>query len=357
MLSLMGEFYPETHFDLHTYASKDPIIKDFSRENMNLSFYRRNGLGMLSKLEKSISKSTTDIYHGHGIWQLPIHQMTRLAIKDQKPYIITPHGMLQTWSLKQKNLKKRLALKVYQFKDLKNATCLHATSKVEAANIRAIGLSNPIAVIPNGVFVPKLNNEINASTSKKRRLIFLSRIVKNKGIEELVKAWSQLPGKYKQQWELVVYGNGSTRYINYLHKMSEKLGCLETLSFRGPVYNEDKSRAFQNADLFVLPTYSENFGVAIAEAMAFGVPVITTKGAPWEEIESYRCGWWINNNINSLKLTLEEALLSNPEKLKEMGLRGRQLIIDKYSHSAVVKKMHYLYNWILNGGKPPEFMY
>jgi len=124
----------------------------------------------------------------------------------------------------------------------------------------------------------------------------------------------------------------------------------------GPKFGDDKVKAYQNADLFVLPTHSENFGVVIAEALACGTPVITTKGAPWRELEEYNAGEWIDIGIDPLWTSLSNLMTKDRSELEEMGRNGRKLVEDKYSISSVATKFFELYRWLDNKSEPPHFV-
>jgi glycosyltransferase involved in cell wall biosynthesis len=145
--------------------------------------------------------------------------------------------------------------------------------------------------------------------------------------------------------------------MNSLIALVQTLNLSDEIQFIGPKYGPEKIDEYQNADLFVLPTHSENFGMVIAEALASGLPVITTKGTPWGEIITHNCGWWISLNVDNLVSTLENVMsLSDIERI-QMGLRGRSLIEEKYSINAVAEKMSLLYKWLLKGGPIPNFVY
>jgi glycosyltransferase involved in cell wall biosynthesis len=282
--------------------------------------------------------------------------MCKYAKRNAISYVISPRGMLEPWALEQSRFKKLLAMFIYQYSDLKKAACLHATSKKESSNYRKLGLTNPVAIIPNGIDLSQINPIKIPTNGYKNKLLFLSRIHNGKGLENLLLAWKNIPEYLKSSWTLEVVGDGEESYVQSLINQIENLNIKDQVKFIGPLYNEEKINAFQSSDIFVLPTYSENFGMAIAEAMAFGLPVITTKGAPWEELETHHAGWWIEIGVEPLTQALIEAMSTHPSKLIEMGKNGRKLIEDKYSIESVAKQMTELYEWILQKRDKPDFV-
>lgn len=307
------------------------------------------------RIKKVFNANKTDIYHGNGLWELPVHFMSIIAFRKKTPYIISPHGTLDEWSLKKGWLKKKLVLKIFQRKDLKRASCIHVTSFREKQNIRSLGFKNPVAIIPNGIDLENNSSNLNF-LPKEKKILYLSRIHPVKGIENLITAWSKIDKNFRKGWVVDIVGNGDAKYVSFLKQMIQEKSLESELIFRGPIYNNDKRIAFKEARLFVLPTLSENFGIAIAEALASSLPVITTKGAPWEDLEKFNCGFWLDIGVAPLKEGLVEAMTKSELELYDMGQRGRQLIENKYSMKSVSSQMFSLYNWILTKENKPNFV-
>jgi len=331
--------------------------------------------------EEVVQRIEPDIVHLHGIWSMSLHRCVvacrRLGIK----YVIAPRGMLEPWSLKQKWLKKRIARWLYQDRDLKCAAALHATAESEAGQFRMLGFKNQIIVSPNGVNVPKeslvvsrRNRRLSVARdssepsraeasaeslagNRKRRVLFVSRMHPKKGVLELVEAWGRLvashPSLVVSGWECelvyTVSGELEKEYETKVKAKAKELGLEDQFIFTGALNDEEKWQAYARADLFVLPTYSENFGIVVAEALWAGVPVITTKGTPWKELEERNCGWWIDVGVESLAVALKEAMSLKDAQLREMGARGRALVEEKYTWDAVVRAMMKGYEEVLNG--------
>jgi glycosyltransferase involved in cell wall biosynthesis len=315
-------------------------------------------LGYSNSFARFLKMNTDyDIYHGHGLWQMPVHQMSSVARQINKPYIISPRGMLEPWSLEQSKLKKKLALWFYQYKDIASANCIHATSKMEAENITKLSFNNPIAVIPNGINLSEYPMSKEKIQNSKKTILFLSRIHPKKGIELLIDAWAKTEKQIRKDWVIKIAGNGESFYINELNLLIKRMNLENEIEIIGAKFGEDKINTYQQADLFVLPTYSENFGIVVAEALACGVPVITTKGAPWEELNTNNAGWWIDIGVEPLAKALTEAMQLSDNERKQMGINGRKLVEENYSIESVAQKMIQLYEWILYKQEKPKFIH
>ncbi|GGF31842.1 glycosyltransferase [Echinicola rosea] len=311
-----------------------------------------------SKLKSLINENAGQfLFHGHGLWQSPIHFMASLANKNQISYVISPRGMLEPWAYSNGIWKKKIAMALYQRSDLANAACIHATAKMEAENIRKLGFTNPIAVIPNGIDVAEFPKKDWSVKKERRTLLFLSRIHPKKGIELLIQAWEQLPLEVRYEWKVEIAGNGEETYISELKNLIVQKKLQDEIKIIGPQFGEEKIKSYHRADLFILPTYSENFGIVVAEALACGVPVVTTKGAPWEELEKHGAGWWIDVGVKPIVNCLKNALLMDNRQLCEMGQKGRKLIQEHYSIEKTASQMIEVYSWILNKGEKPSCLY
>lgn len=349
---LANEIINKISVSIHTLRSDNPLLPS---SDVDVNFSRSDKF--LTEFKQNLKLCQTDIYHGNGLWQMPVHVMAKDAQNKQIPYIISPHGMLEPWALNAGKWKKKLALALYQRKDLESAACIHTTAKMEAENIRKLGFKNPIAVIPNGIDLNEFPIKNMQKINSKKTILFLSRIHPKKGIEILIDAWSQLNLKLKADWQVEIAGNGEKSYVEALQKEIQEKGLESEIRIVGPQYGEAKLAAYHRADLFVLPTYSENFGIVVAEALACGVPVITTKGTPWEELNKYNAGWYIEIGVASLILALNEALRLTERERQEKGHNGRSLVENKYNIKAVAKQMIELYNWVLEKGDKPNFLY
>lgn len=303
-------------------------------------------------VEQRCVNTRADILHDNGLWLPTNHAANLVARRVRIPYVVTPRGMLTPWALSYRSWKKRLAWNLYQARDLRTASLLHATSEEEARNLRALGLQQPIAVIPNGVeLMPHQSAKIKRPSGAMRTVLFLSRIHPKKGITNLVKAWDRLR---PVGWRVLIAGPDEGGHKKQVEAAIRDSGLQHDFSFVGHVDGSAKWDLYRSADLFVLPTLSENFGVVVAEALACGVPVITTKGAPWQDLVKHRCGWWVDIGVEPLVRALDEAMASTDMQRYDMGQRGRQLVEKKFTWPRVAQRMKAVYEWILGGGTPPE---
>jgi len=351
---LSNELVKNISLGIATISTNNPLLMD---KKTNLFQANPSFLGYSKELKTYLTQINTDILHGNGMWQYPVHAMAKSARIRQIPYILSPHGMLEPWALNAGKWKKKLAMVLFQRKDLKNAVCIHATARMEAENIRKLGFKNPIAVIPNGIQLNEFPINNKKLRQNKKTILFLSRIHQKKGIELLIEAWQKTETTLRQNWKIEIAGNGKEGYIESLQKLIDEKGLTQEISIIGAQFGEAKLATYYRSDLFVLPTYSENFGIVVAEALACGVPVITTKGTPWEELNTCNAGWWIEIGVEPLTKALNQAMQLSDEERQFMGQNGRKLVEGNYSIEAVATKMVRLYQWILMEGEKPEFVY
>lgn len=313
---------------------------------------------------QKLAKDTVDLIHNHGLWMFQNIYARQVAEKNKLPLIISPRGMLEHWSLNNGKLKKQIAWLLYEKRNLDFSTAFHATSYEELLSIRKLGFKQPVAVIPNGVHLPDLQIKPSRLILEKQYpvlrgkywLLFLSRIHPKKGLSNLLNAWSKLSKKSKD-WHLIIAGSDLNGYQAELKKMTDAFGLSQSVTFTGMLSGTNKICALANSELFILPSYSENFGIAIAEALSYQIPVITTTGTPWKDVEEYRCGYRISPNTQEIERTLAEALNLSKYERKKMGIRGQELIKEKYSWNIVSKNMASVYKWILYGGDVPNCIF
>ena len=326
-----------------------------------------------SQMEEYIISEKFDVIQLQSMWDLRYHIVAKIARKHRIPYIITPRGMLEPWSLSQKKWKKKLAMALYQMKDIKQSACVFTTAEMEALHVRDLGVDVPMAVIPNGIETDGYPCRISKDKVKKQ-ILFLSRIHIKKGIELLIDAFDRIITKNANMddWTVAIVGNGEEEYIRELKRKVEGLNLRDKVKILAPVFGDAKVNLYQESSIFCLPSYSENFGMVIAEAMSCGVPCITTNGTPWQLLngevstmganldilgKNRKTGWCIDLSVDNLEKALLEAMTMKTEALYEMGQKGNLLVQENFNYKSVARKVMQLYSWLLDGGQSPAFVH
>ena len=311
-------------------------------------------IGFKSQIIAQAKGRTDLVVHAHSLWMPCVHHAAMAAKDFKRPFIISPHGCLEPWAFKYRQWKKEIALAFYQRKDFRAADGFHATALKEAEEFKKFGIKKPVAIIPIGVELPNIFPEEKKTGDKHiRTAFFLSRIHPIKGILKLLDVWAELKPSC---WRLAIAGNDDQGHLKAVRNKIAKLELAKAVRYHGPVLGIEKDRLFREADLFILPSYSENFGIVVAEALSYGLPVITTEGTPWADISGWDCGWYVGTDAGSIGAALTEAFSLPESSLKEKGARGRKLIESKYQWPAIARDMNRFYSWLLGHGPQPEFV-
>ena len=310
----------------------------------------RSPIAFYRALRDEVTRAPPDLMHHHGLW-LPSNAAAALVSRRQGiPLVISTRGMLTNWALQHNRWKKRLAWMGYQKHVLRRAALFHVTSQEEVDALRDLGFEQPAAVIPNGVPLPD-ESASNGASGEGRRALFLSRVHPKKGLPMLLDAWATVR---PSGWTLEIVGPSEEGHRAELETQARRLGLDDAIQFSGPVADDEKWDVYRRADLFVLPTHSENFGIVVAEALAAGVPALTTTGAPWEDLDRHDCGWWVEPTEQALTEALRAAAGADDETRRAMGRRGRRLVEEEYSWPGVAANMTAAYQWLLGEGPRPD---
>lgn len=307
-------------------------------------------------LERTHRETPGTILHDNGIWLPANWQAAAAARRRGLAYVVSPHGMLDPYALAFHRRRKQLAWLLYQHRVLAGAVGLVATAERELQAIRSRGMSAPVAVIPNGVACPKVAPNRDARLAPaSRTLLFLSRLHPTKNIVGLLDAWALLiaDGRF-DDWTLRIAGPDEGGHEAELRARAAKLGGR--VSFVGPVKEASKASAFADADLLVLPSHTESFGIVIAEALAHGLPVIASHGTPWAQLVDEACGWWTAGEPEPLAATLGEAMMTSAKERDAMGRRGRAFVARAFDWDHIAGSMLAYYEWLTHGGARPDFV-
>jgi glycosyltransferase involved in cell wall biosynthesis len=270
-------------------------------------------------LDRELGSGKVEIVHNHSLWMMPNVYPGTAARRYGVPLVVSPRGTLSEWAMRSGSPAKRLFWPLVQRKAVAAAKCLHATSEGEYRDIRRWSFRQPVCIIPNGIDLPPVRPRAG---SLPRTLLFMGRIHPIKGLDLLLEAWREVSVRFPD-WRLRIIGPDSGGYLDKVLQMARRLQ-LARVVFEGPIYRQAKHEALGDADLFILPSRSENFGVTVAEALAAGTPAIVSRGAPWAGLEANGAGWWCEIGVAPLVACLESALATPPAALREMGRRGRR---------------------------------
>lgn len=311
-------------------------------------------------IKKLVSKS--DLVYVNGIFTHPATLGAKNARSSGKPHIVAIRNGLDPWMMKIKRLKKMLGFNLYVKADLNGATCIHVTAQQEVDSCIRMGIKGPFTIIPDGINPLEFKSppESNQTETlwpflKNRKVVlFLSRLSQQKGLDMLIRAWSQVVGKHPNA-VLVIAGPDYLQYGNYIRNFSQKSPDRDSIFFTGNVERQRKMALYSRADVFVLPSHSENFGIVVAESLASAIPVITTRATPWSELEKYDCGRWVAVDEKEIGSAIDELLRMTDKERSEMGQRGKDFILANYTWDIAARKMITVYHAILNRKKIPLY--
>ncbi len=333
-LGTMAEVHIMTHASENPLPMENCKVHDIPRYRPFSGVWKKAVVDLLDSVRP-------DIVHVNCCWTPDCAMIQRLAQKRGYKVVLTPHGMLKPWIIKRHYWTRKVpALWLYQKAAVQRADCVQATAESERDNLLKLGYNSNIKVVRLGIDAESI--EMKRSWKKSRQILFLSRVHVKKGINFLVEAADVLRNEL-QGYKILVAGEGEADYVEDMKRMICDRGLQDIVQLIGGVYGDEKWRLFQTSDFFVLPTHSENFGLAIAESLASGTPVITTVGTPWSDLNSSEAGAWIEIGTEPLVETLRRFLCLKEDELETMGRNGRKLIETKYSAHVMAEQMMEVY--------------
>lgn len=303
-------------------------------------------------LAAKLNSGKHDILHLHGIWQLQSSAVLRWKDKTGRPTMISPRGMLDPWALSHSGWKKRIVAAWFENRNLREANCLHALNESEAAAMRAYGLKNPIARIPNATDLPDVPER--RQRDGRKTALFLGRIHPKKGLNPLVDAWalaSRRRSELAREWQLVIAGWDDGGHLDALRKQIDELRIGDSISIFGPAFGAKKDRLLRDADAFILPSFSEGLPMSVLEAWSYRLPVLMTAECNLPEGFIEGAAIKIEAEPEALAASLLESLLECD--LIPLGERGRSMVKDQFSWQEIAKQHIAVYNWLCRDGVRP----
>jgi glycosyltransferase involved in cell wall biosynthesis len=352
--------------------------------------------GYCPALAKFLEESNCDLAHLHSMWMYPSVAVSRWSGGGKRPYVVTPNGMLEPWALRNAAWKKKIAAVLYERGMLTGAACLHANTEKELNDIRAFGLRNPVAIIPNGIELPEEGVEgrkVEGRRSGERKiLLFLGRLHPKKGLVSALRAWS---AARHNDWQLVIAGWDQGGHEAELKQLCDELslayGSRETgiggqesgvgeresgggkreaptssplptshlalstasVQFVGPMFGEKKNALLRQASAFILPSFSEGLPMSVLEAWAYRLPVLMTDHCNIPAGFEARAAIRIDTEPSSIAAGIRELFELSDSDQHAIGDRGRQLVEDRFTWQHVAAELKEVYAWILGGGEIP----
>lgn len=322
-----------------------------------------DAFGYAPDLVETLLATDADIVHLHALWMYTSWAVQRWSDETGRPYVVSPHGMLDPWALENAGWKKRLAGWVYENASLRGAACLHALNPDERQAIRDYGVEGPVGVVPNGVELPDEQGKPvslwhGQGASEDRVLLFLGRIHPKKGLTELLEGWARLSGApVAAPWRLAVVGWDDGGHLAELKERAAALGLSDDVWFLGPRYGDEKEAAFRHADGFILPSHSEGLPMSVLEAWSYRLPVLMTPQCNLDEGFAANAAYRIEPTPEGIAEGLRTFMEADPDERGEMGARGRGLVETEYTWSQVARSMRAVYRWVLGDGPRPECMH
>jgi len=307
----------------------------------SLRLYVPRGLGRVL----GAAAASADIIHSHGLWAPANAIAAKAAHRARVPHVIAPRGSLAPEALAKSAWKKAIFKRLFVNRALRRAACLHALTDREASHIRGFGLTNPIAVIPNGVPPQKKGSGTFSS------IVFLGRMHPIKGLDNLIEAWRRIEGRFGD-WHLVLAGPDEQDYLATLKSQVEDASLTGRVSFPGGVYGDDKQRLLADAELFVLPSRSEGMSVALLEALAAGLPALITRECNFPSLAGG--GLVVDCSADALADGLTQMLEMSEEQRRQMGDNARALVQSQYSWDTLARQMLDVYEWLLGRRDRPQ---
>ena len=356
--------------------------------------YGPRAFGYAPGLLRNLLALEPDLAHVHGLWQFTSLATLVWHRKTRRPYLVSPHGMLDPWALRNSGWKKKLAWVVFERAHLRSATCLRALCQAEARAIRALGLTNPVCIIPNGVDLPEPGKEKRKAGKResgkgwgssngggvaneaekaltagdpilkdRKVLLYLGRIHPKKGLRNLLAAWAKVEAR--GDWVLAVAGWNQGRHEAELKRLASELQIhwsdarggpnrASSLIFAGPQFGDDKDAWLRRCDGFILPSLSEGIPMSILEAWAHAKPAILTPQCNLPEGLTAGAALCTRPEPDAIASVLRHFLSLNCSAREQAGLRGRALVASRFTWPRIASDLRAVYFWMIGVGPKPD---
>ncbi len=342
--------------DAAGYLDEDSIRDRPAWGNTPVHCFQRVGphkFGYSPGLRAWTNKANHDILHLHCLWMYTSYIALQWQRRTHCPLVVSPHGMLDGWALRHSGWKKRIAEVLYERRMLRAAAVIHAFHEKDVKDIRAYGLQNPIAVIPNGVDLP-VSSSVEADGHHEKRLLFLGRIHPKKGLDELLHAWKILGVAGRDGWRLTIAGWDDGGHLAQLQGGSLFAELQGSVEFVGPAFGEEKDRLLRNSGGFILPSHSEGLPMTVLEAWAYRLPVLMTEHCNLPQGFSAEAAIDIDLAPESMANRLRQFFSLSMESRRKMGENGRKLVENSFTWDGISDQYASVYRWLKRTGDKPD---
>jgi glycosyltransferase involved in cell wall biosynthesis len=322
--------------------------------------------GYSNQLVPALFAANLDILSTHGLWKYCSVASRQWHRKTGRPYILHPHGMLESWALRNAGWKKRIAALLYENQHLQGAACLRALCNAEAQSIRSYGIENPICVIPNAVDLPEPNDNSTLDAQNaafrtfgqnRKILLYLGRLHPKKNLANVIRAWKQTLDSHpstRNDWLLAIAGWDQVGYEGELKALTSDYGLMAGVRFLGPLFGQEKDATYRACDAFILSSLSEGLPMTVLEAWAYAKPVLMTAECNLPEGFAAGAAVRIGTTPAEIAAGLKKLTEMSDSDRTTMGGRGRTLVATKFLWPRIGEQMRSVYEWVLGGGTPPE---
>lgn len=318
-----------------------------------------SSFGFSPTLLNELLDARLDLLHVNGLWMYPSVASLLWRARTDRPVVVSPHGMLDSWALRQSRWKKTIAAVLFENPHLRRADCLHALCEPEARAIREYGLRNPIAIIPNGVDLPTEGGHVpppwdGIFPPDAKVVLYLGRLHPKKNLHALLEAWAEsLGGDAPSDWYLAIVGSGQNGYERSLRSFVNE-HAVPRVWFAGSKYGAEKDACLANAQVFVLPSLSEGLPMAVLEAWSYRLPVVMTSACNLEEGFQAGAAIRIEKDVEGIAGGLRHIMILPKDRRTAMGNRGRLLVERTHTWSRAAQDLIAVYRWLLGEDSRPD---
>ncbi|HVX35951.1 MAG TPA: glycosyltransferase [Hyphomicrobium sp.] len=351
-----------TDIDVHVIGLHDPQwhcdAADWNGAPVSaLSVRGPSAVGYAPSALSRLCDINASIVHTHGIWTYPSRAVSLWSSQTRRPYVVSPHGMLDAWAIRHSRWKKEIAARLYENAHLHGASCLHALCEAEAQAIRSVGFTNHICVIPNGVTLPKITDDRGIAPwhglipASAYVMLFLGRLHPKKNLTALIDAWPH--DSEAKNWHLAIAGWDQGGYQQTLECAIRERKLSNRIHLIGPLFGREKERAMRHAHAFVSPSLSEGLPMAVLEAWSYELPVLKTDACNLPEGFEASAATRLSLEPRDMAHDLGNFLNKDPTELRQMGRNGRRLVENKFGWNNVARALLAVYDWLVNGAERP----